>query len=341
MVRKRDGRKISRDALEHLRKHAIRLWKKDKEVKEIANNFDVSEAAVYKWIVCYKKKGFSGLKQRKALGAKPKLSEHEVRQLVKMLEKTADHYGFETPLWDCKKITQLIKEKFGKKIHFSNVWRLLQRLGLTSQKPERQAIQRNEKEVKNWIEKIWPKILAHARRWQAIIYFQDESAVQLSAFLGRTWSKKGKTPIIKVTGNRGCIMITSAISNSGRMVFRLEKPKDRITSLHHIDFLKQVQKNHPSRKIIIIEDQAPVHTGKIVQKFIEENKKRFALYYLPTYSPDLNPDEHVWGYLKGFKLKAHQAKSIKEFKPLILSKMRSIQRQPKLINSLFYGKLFD
>jgi len=105
--------------------------------------------------------------------------------------------------------------------------------------------------------------------------------------------------------------------------------------------LKQVQKNHPRRKIIIIEDVAKPHIAKEVSQFVETQKKKLAIYLLPSYSPELNPDEHVWAYLKGFKLKAHQTKSMKEFKPLVLSKMRSIQRKKEVVPSFFYGLLFD
>ncbi len=69
------------------------------------------------------------------------------------------------------------------------------------------------------------------------------------------------------------------------------------------------------------------------------NKNKIAVYYLPTYSPDLNPQEDVWKYLKHVKLKAHQARNKQEFKPLVLSKMRSIQRKPSLIKSFFIGSV--
>lgn len=339
MKTKKDGRSINRDVLEHLRMQAIALWKKEKKVNDIAEDFGVTKSAVYEWIKDYKKQGLNGLKKKNAKGAEPKLGKNEIKKLLGMIEKTADNYGFESPLWDCKKITQLIREKFGKTVHFSNVWRLLQRLGLSAQKPQRMAKERDEKEVKKWIKNIWTKILAHARRWQAMIYFQDESAVRLTAVLGTTWAKKGKTPIVRVTGKRGTIGITSAISPAGRMVFRLEK--ETVNSSKHIEFLKQVQKNHPRRKIIIIEDKAKPHIAKKVSQFVETQKKRLAIYFLPSYSPELNPDEHVWAYLKGFKLKAHQAKSLKDFKPLVLSKMRSIQRKEALVSSFFYGILFN
>lgn len=339
MKTKKDGRSINRDVLEHLRMQAIKLWKKDKKVKDIAENFGVTLSAVYEWIKDYKRGGITALKKRKAKGAEPKLSVKEVKKLVEMIGKTADIYGFDSPLWNCKNIRQLILEKFKKSLHFSNVWRLLKKLGLSPQKPKRQAKERDEKEVKAWIDKEWPKILTHVQRWQAILYFQDESAVRLTAVLGTTWAKKGKTPTVRVTGKRGTIGVTSAISPAGRMVFRLEK--EYVNSTLHIEFLKQLQKNHPHRKIIVIEDKARPHIAKEVAQFLETQKKKFAVYYLPSYSPELNPDEHVWAYLKGFKLKAHQAKTLKEFKPMVLSKMRSIQKDTNIVSSFFYGPLFN
>jgi len=339
MKNKKDGRSINRDVLEHLRMRAIQLWHKDKKVKDIAADFGVTLSAVYEWVKDYKKGGFVALKKRKAKGAKPKLSVKEVKKLVKMLRKTADNYGFESPLWDCQKIRQLVLEKFKKSLHFSNVWRLLKKLGLSPQKPKRQAMERDEGEVKAWIRNEWPKIRARARRWQAMLYFQDESAVRLTAMLGTTWAKKGKTPTVRVTGKKGTICVTSAISPAGRMVFRLEN--EYVNAVLHIEFLKQIQKNHPHRKIIVIEDKARPHIAKEVVQFLETQKKRLAVYFLPSYSPELNPDEHVWAYLKGFKLKAHQAKTLKEFKPLVLSKMKSIQKDAAIIPSFFYGPLFN
>jgi len=106
-----------------------------------------------------------------------------------------------------------------------------------------------------------------------------------------------------------------------------------------VDRLLQ-EKHHPNRKIIVVEDKAPPHIVKKVDDFVESQKKRLAVYNLPSYSPELNPDEHVWAYLKGVKLKTHQVKSLKEFKPLVLSKIRSIQRKSALVSSFFYGELF-
>jgi transposase len=129
--------------------------------------------------------------------------------------------------------------------------------------------------------------------------------------------------------------VSSAISPAGRLVFRVEKKT--VNSTTFIDFLDKIRKHHKNRKVIVIVDRAPSHTSGKVKKYVKENKRAFALYYLPPYSPELNPDEKVWGYLKENKLKSHQAKTKVELKDITVSAMKSIQRQPTLLTSFFYN----
>jgi len=334
-MKKGDGRSISHEVLEAYRYRSIELYQKGKSVQEIAFFFGIHRGSVSLWIKTWKEKGKSALKSKRALGPAPKLNKDDKKQIISWLRKSAMEFGFETPLWDCKRIQRMIKEELNKDIAISNLWENLRRWGLTPQKPEKLALERNERKVKKWIREEWPKIAKHRRRWQAMLYFQDESGVSLIPVLGRTWAKKGKTPKIKVTGNKGGFCVTSAISPAGRMVFRIEN--HTICAEDHIDFLKQIMKQHPHRKIIVVEDNAKPHIAGLVKDFIKENKTKIAVYYLPAYSPDLNPDEKVWKYLKNVKLKAHQARNKKEFKPFVQSKMQSIQKKPNLVKSFFIG----
>ena len=334
-----DGRTLSHEVLETYRLRAIELRKAGKKVKDIAFFFGLHPSAVSRWFVKYKKGGIDALKSRKALGPPPKLTIEEVNEVLNCLKKPATDYGFPTPLWTCKRVKQLVQEETNKKYTVVGVWKLLRRFGLTNQKPERRAMEQDTKEVKRWIKEEWPKIKDHAKRWQAILYFLDEAGVSLVPVLGKTWAPKGETPIVEVTGKKGGFCITSVISTGGRMLFRIEKGK--INAKTFIDFLKKVIRHHRGRKIIIVCDRAPVHTAKVVEEFVEANKKTFALYPLPSYSPELNCDEHVWGYLKENKLKTHIAKSVYELKKLVLSSMWSMQKQVSLVKSFFYGDLFD
>lgn len=332
---KKDGRSISRGTLEHFRFRAIKLRKKGWKVNDLAESFGLNRGSVSRWFTKVKRKGKKALKGTRAKGAKAKLSIQHKKQILQWLKQPATDFGFETPLWTCLRVKQLIKKKLNISIHKSNVWEWLRKWNQTPQKPERRAKECNEVEVKRWLKETWPKIKEHARRWQAMLYFQDESGISLTPVLGKTWAPKGKTPIVKVTGKRGGFCLTSAISPAGRMVFRIEK--ERITANVHIEFLEQIIKHHPHRKIIVVEDKAPPHTAKKVGKFVEERKKIFALYYLPSYSPKLNPDEHVWAYLKNHGLKDHQAQSTIELEKLTLSKMKSIQRKKNSVKSFFYN----
>ncbi len=328
------GWQIPHETLEHYRFRAIELWKEGEKINDISHYFGLHRVTVSYWISKYKKGGKKALKSRTSPGPTPKLHEEDVEKTLQNLKHEATDFGFETPLWTCKRLAFLIKKTTGKNLHNSNVWKLLQRLNITNQKPERRAMQQNPKEAKRWLREEWPKIQAHARRWQAMLYFQDESGISLIPNLGKTWAPKGKTPTVKVTGSRGGFCVTSAISPAGRLVFRIEKGK--VNADKFIEFLSQIISHHKNRKVIVVTDRAPVHRAAKVAAFAEEHKGSFALYYLPSYSPELNPDENVWGYLKGNKLKAHQAKTTPELRKITLAGMRSIQMQPGLVQTFFH-----
>ena len=331
----KDGRSISREVLEEYRFRALELKDKNWKVHKIAEAFGLHRGTVSNWFTTYRREGKKGLKQKKAKGREPKLTLQDKIQIISWLKLPATEFGFETPLWNCKRIQQLIKKNLNKTLAISNIWGWLKKWNLTNQKPERQATQQDENAVKTWLKEEWPKIKEHARRWQAMLYFQDESGVSLIPVLGKTWAPKGKTPTVKLTGKRGGLCISSAISPAGRLAFRIEK--ERVTRFTFVDFLIKVMKQHPHRKVIIVTDNAPAHTAKFVREFALSNDKQIAVYYIPAYSPKLNPDEHVWAYLKAKKLVAHQAQTTDELKHIVKNKMQDIQRNKHLINSFFMG----
>lgn len=329
-----DGRSLSREVMEHQRFRAIELRKKKWSVQDIADSFGLHRGSVSRWLTKSRRQGNDILKRRKAPGAKPKLNSFEQKKLISYLKQPATAYGFENPLWDCSRVGWLIRNKFSKSLAISNIWELLRKQGLTPQMPEKRAIQQDKKIVKQWLHKEWPKIEEHRRRWQAIVYFEDEAGVSLIPELGKTWAPRGETPIVSVTGTKGGLSVTSAISPSGRLLFRLEKEK--VNGQLHTEFLQQILDRHQNRKIIIIEDRAPIHRASVVKQFIEKHKNRIAQYFLPSYSPELNPDEKTWSYLKNKKLKAHQAQTKEQLRLLVLAKMHSIQKRPNIIKSFFY-----
>ena len=125
----------------------------------------------------------------------------------------------------------------------------------------------------------------------------------------------------------------SAVNKQGRLIFKLLEK--RINSHDVINFLTQLLTHHKRRDIVVVMDQAPPHTSKAMQRFIE-SQRRLHVFNLPKYSPDWNPDEKVWNHLKHQELKSHQAKTKAELKQLTQRKLEGMSNNPHLVRGLFF-----
>jgi transposase len=188
----------------------------------------------------------------------------------------------------------VLVDRFNVDVSEDTVWRRLREAGLTWQTPERQYFEADPETRRRWQEETIPKIRETLQKTGGILYCEDEASVCLTPLLGKTWAERGKPRKVPVTGARASIAAMSAISPKGRLVFRLHDK--RITSVEVIDFLKQLLRQHPGRHVVVVMDQAKPHTSKMTKAFIE-SRTRLHVFYLPTYSPDWNPDEKVWNHL--------------------------------------------
>src|ERR1700692_1464462 len=212
------------------------------------------------------------------------------------------------------------------------LWRELKKLKLSCQKPERRALEQDPKARARWIATEWPRIKRLASKQRALLFFEDESVVRLTPTVGRTWAPVGKTPIVRVTGKRASVLVMSALSLQGRLFFKI--PSEKVNATVFIDFLKDLLAEYPKRKIFVIADQASSHIAKRVKAFVA-GQKRLELFYLPTYSPDFNPDEGVWSHLKSQELKAHQATNKEELIKKTHEALKRMAKSPALIRSFF------
>jgi len=218
-------------------------------------------------------------------------------------------------------------------VSIPTLWRGLKKLKLSNQKPERRALEQDPKERAHWLKSVWPKIQRQAKAERALVFFEDESVVRLTPTVGRTWAPVGKTPVVRVTGNRAGVLVMSALNAQGRLFFAI--PPDTVNAGVFIDFLKALLSEYPRRKIFVIADQASPHIAKKVRAFVAK-EKRLKLFYLPTHSPDFNPDEGVWSHLKSQELKAHQATNKKELIKKTKAALRKMAKRPGLLRSFFY-----
>ena len=297
---------------------------------EVADAFGIDRTTLYRWVSRNKTVGLF----RRVGSGRPRLLEDLTEEgLVKIILKPAIAYGYETDLWTIGRVHRVIQEQYKIEISQDTIWRRLREAGLTYQKPERQYFQMDEEARKNWMRSVAPKIRRTVRKHAALLYFQDEANVSLTAFLGKTWAPRGKTPRQKVTGSRGGVAAISAINGAGRLIFKLHEK--RICSEEVIEFLGQMLKHHKNRHLVVVMDQAPPHTSKKTMGYIER-QRRLHLFHLPKYSPDWNPDEKVWNHLKHQELKGHQAKTKPELRELAEAKLRTMSGNPSLLRGIFF-----
>jgi len=288
-------------------------------IEEVAKVYQTHRSTIYRWLEKQKMKADNeGLIRKPGSGRPRKLQKLNCNQLQSIVLKPASEFGYETDFWTCKRLQNIIEEEFNISVSKSTIWRRLREADLTYQKPERRYYEACEKEREEWLKKKLPGILATVKEYGAILYFEDESNISLTALLGKTWAPRGKIPIQRVTGNRGGISAISAISKRGTLLFTLHEK--RIASDEIIHFLDQILKHHKRRHIVVVMDKASPHTSKKTQNFIAK-QKRLHVFYLPSYSPDWNPDEQVWNHLKNQELKGHQAKTKEELKLLAENKL--------------------
>jgi transposase len=151
--------------------------------------------------------------------------------------------------------------------------------------------------------------------------------------LVRTWGKVGETPIVATgTGARFGFSLISAITSKGHMRFMITE--GGVNAGVFIEFLKRLLSG-ATQKIFLIVDRGPAHRAKKTKAFVESLGGALRLFFLPPYSPDLNPDELVWNHLKTHTVGRTTTDSKQSFRGKVLSSMRSLQNTPKKIAAFF------
>ena len=316
-----------------VRLRAVKAVLRGRSMADVADAYGTDRSTIFRWVKRYRNDGEEGLERRSTSGRPRKLQELTEDELRKVVLQPASKFGYETDLWTVSRLHLVIESQYDVSVSKDTVWRRLREAGLTYQKPEREYYEIDERSREEWLQDVVPEILKTVEKYRAILYFQDEANVSLTAFLGKTWSPCGQTPKAKVTGKRGGVAAMSAISRCGHLLFRLHDK--RIASSEVIDFLKQMLKHHNRRHLVVIMDQAPPHTSKKTKEFIA-NQKRLHVFHLPKYSPDWNPDEKVWNHLKHQELTRHQAKTKEELKKLTRRKLQSMAKRPSLMRGIFF-----
>lgn len=329
-----DARSYSHQALEKMRIDAVRRVEAGESPEFVAAGLGINRRTIYRWLAAFHYGGQEALKAKPVPGAPAKLSAKQMARLCRLIRtKNPLQLKFEFGLWTLKMIRELINCEFGVKLSEVSVGRVMKRLGFTAQRPLYRAWQQNPQLARSWQEQEYPKIAARAKREKALILFADESGIRSDYHRGTTWAPKGKTPTVNVTGARFSLNMLSAVNALGH--FRFMTTDGRVTATVFREFLRRLITGM-DRKVFLIVDGHPVHKAKLVKRFVSENDDRIELFFLPPYSPELNPDELVWSHVKG-KVARGTIKTKDELKRKVERAMRQLQMMPQIVAGFFYA----
>jgi len=333
-MKKRDGRTLDHKTLEDIRIHAVQRVEAGESPEDVIRVLGFGRTVIYDWLAKYREGGLDALRAKPIAGRSSKLQGKQLKWLYQTItSKNPLQLHFEFALWTRGMVWELIRERFGVGLSEVSVGRLLKKLGLSSQKPPRRAYEQNSELVERWLAEDYPKIHALAKKERATLYFSDEAGVRSDFHSGTTWAPKGKTPIVEATGQRYGMNIISAISPRGEM--RFMTVEGRMNAGKFIEFLKRLLHN-AERPVFLIVDGHPSHRARKVLEFVRKTKGKLRLFFLPPYSPELNPDELVWNHLKNHGAGKRIVRSREELKRVVLGHLRFLQKTPDLIRSFFH-----
>lgn len=330
----RDARSLPAVSQEDLRCKAIKAVRDGKKQVEVAKILGITRQAVGKWVKAHREGG------AKALRAKPKgrpkggaLFPRQAAQITKaIVDHCPEQLKLPFYLWTREAVGQLIERRFGIRLSIWTVGRYLARWGFTPQKPVRRAFEKSPEQVRHWLEQKYPAIRRQAKREGAEIYWGDEMGLRSDHAAGRSYGRRGQTPVIPGTGQRfGCNMI-SAITNRGRLNFMVFKKRFRVDVF--LDFLKRLVRQ-TKRKAFLIVDGHPVHRSKKAKVWLKNKSHRIRLFFLPSYSPELNPDEMLNQDIKSNAVGRQRARKQDELISNVRGYLYSRQRQPHIVKKYF------
>ena len=288
----RDFRSLTPQAQETIRFRAMAVLKQGHAQTEAARIFGVTRQAIHGWIVRQRDAGPQALRARRRgrpIGGR--LNSKQENKICRLItDHCPDQLKLPFYLWTREAVVHLIARKLGVQLSVWTAGRMLARWGFTPQKPTRRAFEQDPKAVGRWLARQYPAIRALARRQKALIFWADEMGLRADHSAGRSFSPQGKTPVILGTGQRFRCNLISAITNRGQLQFMVFK--ERFTVRVLLKFLRRLLRQN-QRNIFLILDSHPVHVAKATGRWFKSKRKSLRVYFLPGYSPELNPDEYL------------------------------------------------
>lgn len=332
-MRDNDGRKLDHQTLEALRLRAVEQVQAGAHPEDVAETLGLHRKTVYGWLAKFREGGTDALKAKPVPGRPPKLSGQQIGRLYALIVgRDPRQLSFEFALWTREMVRAVIRREFGIAVSAVSVGRLLRAMGLSPQRPLHRAYQQNPEAVQRWKDEEFPAIRAAAKNEGATIYFADEAGIRSDYHSGTTWAPVGRTPVVPGTGVRHSVNMISAVSAQGALRFTVHE--GTVNAQVFIDFCKRLLRDTDGPVYLVV-DGHPAHRAKATSRFVASTDGRLKLFFLPGYSPELNPDEWVWKNVKHDRIGKTSVTSQDDLKAKAVSALRRLQKLPRLVRAFF------
>ena len=343
-MEKVDFRSLPEEERFIIRKTAIKLIQSGQKKKDVAELFGVRPTSISEWVKKHKEQGQKGLKANKP-GVKSEdkklLSQQQEIEVQNMIiDKMPDQLKLDFSLWTRKAVKELVEREFGIVLAITTMGDYLRKWGFSPQKPKKRAYEQCSKAVQKWLDTEYPEIKSRAKAEGAEIHWGDETGIKNNCNHGRSYSPKGKTPVKKSMSKRFSINMISTVTNQGKVQFMIYSGS--MNSDRLIEFMEQLTKGCKT-KVFLILDNLRVHHSKPVKEWLEkeENKIKIEVFYLPSYSPDRNPDEYLNCDLKQGMSAKPSPKTQEKLNDNVENNMRMLQLSPERVQKYFKHKSIE
>ena len=332
---RRDGRRLDHGTLETIRMMAVERVRDGEAPSEVIASYGFNRTTIYKWTSAAAQRGMGmrALRARPASGRPRSLTAQQEQQVFRWINgKDPRQYGLDFGLWTRKVVADLIERKFGIRLGLTAVGGLLAKLNLTPQKPLQRAYQRDPDAIERWRRDTYPGIARQAKAEGGEVFFWDESGFRADAVHGRTWGRKGQTPVVERPGQRQSISAASAVNAKGGFWYCTYE--GGLTAELFVDLLRKMMLRR-AKPVHLVVDSLPAHKTKAVKDYIQSTKGRLTLHFLPGYAPELNPDELVWSHVKRTGVARAPLRAGERLRDKIERQLAALKKAPRLVRSFF------
>lgn len=336
-MEKEDARSLSSAEQHERRRQVIRAYKRGRSRTQIAEEVGLSYTAVSKTIARYEALGSAGLAPRKRgrrTGEDRALTEEQEQAIQRLIcDKRPEQLKMEFALWSRAAVMQLIEREYGVVLHVRSVGKYLARWGFTPQKPIKRAYEQSPVAVQGWLDTQYPQIATRAKAEGAEIHWGDETALVNTDVRGRSFAPMGKTPVtMAVGGTRQKLSMIATVTNQGKARWMIIDGAFNHERL--IEFFESLVKD-AGKKIFLILDNLGVHHCKPVKAWLAANTAKMEVFYLPSYSPELNPEERLNADLKHTIRSKVPARTKAKLQAAAVEHMTDLETKPERIKSFF------